>query len=356
MSTPFGFELGGSHSNSKTTQSSTGTFNNTTTPIIPSWIEGPVQSTVGRIGGLLNLDPNSLVAPAHPLQQQAAAMVGRLDGTPWAYEAANNAMASAAGPGWDPYAAQTYGGATVGPVANAGAASVLDNLGSYMSPYRQQVVDSALADFDHGAGQTRAQLDLDLAGAGAFGGSGAALSKSMTEEGLVRGRATTSANLLDQMFNRGAELANLDADRRTQVSLANSGAANTATLNQAQLYQQAGLAGADARNAASQFNANLNEQALRRRIEAAQGIGNLADAYSENQRANIAALAGLGQTFRGIDQDQRQAPITSTQQIVAMLSGLPLNLFVGQNEQGVKSENSVSNTRETQVKAGVSFP
>ena len=358
------FELGGSANKSTTTKNATtntsGTFSKTSMPIVPDWAAGPIQTAAGRIGGLFGQDPGSFVAPANPLHQRAAQEAGWLNDSGWTFDAANGLMANAAGAAPASYQATTYGGATIAPTSNAQASSVLSNLDAYMSPYRQQVVDSALADFDHAAGQTRAQQDLDLAGAGAFGGSGAALTKSMTEGELARGRATTSANLLDQMFNRGAQLSNLDADRRTQAALANSQAANTAAVNQAQLLQQAGLQASDALNTAGQFNATQVENARRRQMEAARGMIDVAGAYGQNQRANIATEAQIGDLMRNVDQQQRQAPLTTTQQLVAMLNGLPINLFVGQNEQGVNAQTETSNSTEknttVEAKGGLKFP
>jgi hypothetical protein len=52
-----------------------------------------------------------------------------------------------------------------------------------------------------------------------------------------------------------------------------------------------------------------------------------------------------------VNQQQLQAPVTSTQQLVAMLNGLPINLFVGQNQQGTSTENST--VKSTDINAGV---
>ncbi|MEO8113741.1 MAG: hypothetical protein ABI655_05140 [Phenylobacterium sp.] len=300
--------------------------------------------------------------------------------------------------------------AVAGQATDAQAGSLLDNLGGYMSPYRRDVVDSALNDYDFGAGQTRAQQDLDLAGSGAFGGSGAALTRSMTEDALTRGRATTSANLYDQMFQRGAALSADDANRRQQVSLANAaaanqfGLANMEALNQAGQFNagarnQFGLANAEAMNQAGQFNtaahnqfglanmdalnqagqfntsarnqfelanmasandagrfnAEANDRTLQRQMDAARGLTDLSTAYDANQRANIAAQAGIGDTLRGIDQQQRQAPVTSTQQIVAMLSGLPISLFTGEQKSGTESGSSTGKTSGLEWGASASF-
>jgi hypothetical protein len=398
MSLPFtSFGFGGSYNSSTTKNNSTETSNSTTTPIVPDWITTPVQSAAGRANDLLQADPYGFVAPAQSLHGQAAAGATNLSGMSWNFDGAADLMRGVARHDAKTYApsygaadgyqaaqgtASSYGGALLGPVANVGAESLLGNLDSYMSPYRRDVVDSALADYDFGAGQTRAQQDLDLAGSGAFGGSGAALTRSMTEDALTRGRAGTSANLLDQMFQRGTALSASDADRRQQAGLANAAAANQASLSQAGFQQEAGLANLagrnqyglanmdalnqagqlnaaarnqfglanmDAANEAGRYNADAADRTLQRQMEAARGLTDLSTAYEANQRSNIQSQAGMGDTLRGIDQQFRQAPITQAQQVVAMLSGLPMNLFVGEQQQGTKTAQSTSKTKGFEI-------
>ena len=117
------------------------------------------------------------------------------------------------------------------------AASVLDRLSSYMTPFRDQVLAAAMDDYDADAGRRRAAQDLELAGQGAFGGSGAALTRSLTEGELARGRNSRLAGLLDQMFTQGAGLASGDADRRQQASTAAAQLAQARDLQRAQLVQ-----------------------------------------------------------------------------------------------------------------------
>ena len=117
------------------------------------------------------------------------------------------------------------------------AASVLDRLSSYMTPFRDQVLAAAMDDYDADAGRRRAAQDLELAGQGAFGGSGAALTRSLTEGELARGRNSRLAGLLDQMFTQGAGLASGDADRRQQASTAAAQLAQARDLPRAQLVQ-----------------------------------------------------------------------------------------------------------------------
>ncbi|WP_309091091.1 hypothetical protein [Phenylobacterium sp.] len=313
-----GFSIGGSASKTKTTSDRTAT--STRTPIIPEWASNLTQGVAGRVGSLTSVDPQSLVAPAHGLQSQAANTAQNLGGQLWNHEGAIDVARGVASSNW----LDNYMQAPATPAVRG--ESLLDNLSAYMSPYTKDVVDAALADFDHGAGQTRAQQDLDLAGSGAFGGSGAALTRSMTEDAILRGRASTSANLRDQAFNRGAALSSEDANRRQQA----------AALN-AQVTQQ------DWNQRVSQYMAGQDQ-----RLRAADQLAGLANGYEANQRANITAQAELGDALRGIEQDYRQAPITSTQQLVAMLSGLPLALFAGEQT------NETEHAKTTSKKKGVS--
>jgi hypothetical protein len=337
---PFGFSLGGNKSKTKT--KSSGTFNNTTTPILPDWVTSPVSAAAGRVNDLFGLDPRGLAAPADPLQIQAGHSAAGLSGSPWNFDAAADLMRGAAAAGPSTYAASTWTMPPLGAANQAQAQSALEGLDAYMSPYRRDVVDAALRDFDFGAGRSRAQLDLDLAGAGAFGGSGAALARSLSEDALVRGRAKTSADLLDQAWQRGAALSSADADRRQQAAIANAAALNQFALQNAQLAQEGGLSNTQAQNEAGRFNAAAQAAALQRQMEAARGLADISSAFDANRRGNIQTQASIGDTLRGIDEDLRQAPVTSTQQIVAMLTGLPFSLFSGKNEQGVESKTSTT--------------
>jgi len=309
----FGF----SSSKSKTTSTSHTTDNMTRTPVLPQWATSLTENIAGRVGDLTKLDSDSLAAPTHQLHSQAATGASGLGGQPWNYEGALDVTRGVASSNW----LDNYMQAPATPTVQG--ASLLDNLQAYMSPYTKDVVDTALADFDHGAGQTRAQQDLDLAASGAFGGSGAALTRSMTEDALVRGRASTSASLRDQAFNRGAALSSEDANRRQQA----------AALN-AQLAQQ------DWNQRVGQYMAGQDQ-----RLRAAEQLAGLSAAYEGNQRANIAAQAGLGDTLRKIDQEQRQAPVTTTQQLVAMLNGLPMALFAGEQTSRVTDSSGTSKTK-----------
>lgn len=318
----FGFES----KTSSTKETKDRSLTSTRTPIVPDWISNAVQRATGQIDGLMSLDPTSLVAPVHGLQGQAANTAQNLGGQLWNYEGALDVTRGVASSNW----LDNYMQAPATPRVRG--ESLLDNLPAYMSPYTQDVVDAALADFDYGAGRTRAQQDLELAASGAFGGSGAALTRSMTEDALARARATTSANLRDQAFTRGAALSSDDANRRQQAALAN-----------AQMAQQ------DWNQRVGQYLAGQDQ-----RLRAADQLASLVGAYEGDQRANIATQGELGSALREVEQQYRQAPISHAQQIVAMLGGLPYSMFAG--EQLNESERSKTKTSGVEVNRKTSFP
>jgi hypothetical protein len=271
-------KIGGSKSSTSGTSNTT--TNSTTTPNVPEWASSLTQNVAGRVGGLLGADPQSLVAPANYLQNLAGANATNLSGTPWDYDAALN---------------------LTGAVANSDTPSIADNIGQLMNPYLKQVVGATSADLDANDAKVRAQQALDLAGSGAFGGSGAALTQSATEGELARARATTLGTLRSQGFAQ----------------------ALGGATSQAQLQQQ--------------------QQA--QRLAAAGQFANIAGAYGANQRANIATQTATGDDLRNITQQQDQAPVTSTAQVVAMLNGLPINLFTGQTTNSTASNVSTGSTK-----------
>lgn len=275
----------------KTKTSSTETSHSTTTPNNPEWVTSTTQGLVGGIQGLSARDPTSFVAPLSDLEKQAAHGASGLSAN---RDGAADQVGSSA---W-------FSKLMTAPPPMVSSASLLDNLSSYYSPYRDQVLGAAGADFDADAGRTRAAQDLALAGQGAFGGSGAALTKSLTEGELARARNTQMSGLLQDMFKTSAGLSSQDADRRQQASLAN-----------AQIAQQ---------NNEFQARYALDRDA--------------------NDRANYAGQAAIGQQLRGVDQATRQAPITTLGQQVDMFSGLPLSLFQGNTTDSTGTRNSTETT------------
>lgn len=272
----------------KTTTSSSTTERATVTPSNPQWVIDQVQGLGDRLGQLGRFDANSLVSPLSAAEQQAAQGAAGFGRYGFAYDEAAD---------WSRGVA-----AEAAPVVQA--ASLLDGIAAYQNPYRRQVVDAAMADFDAEAGRTRASQSLALAGQGAFGGSGGALTRSFTEGELARARNTQISGLLAGMFNTSAGLANQDADRRQQ--------------------------------AASQ-TAQLASQAAALRLQAANALGSLAQARSASDREDVAAQAAIGAQVRGVDQAHRMAPYTALTHQADILSKLPLELFRGTTTEGNSS-------------------
>ena len=317
-------KLGGSKKTSSST--SNGTSTSRTIPTLPSWATSLTQGAAGQVGQVMGMDPGGLVAPAHPLQTLASNRAAGLTGLPWNFDRAAALTRGAADTSWlSPH----MNAAT--PQASAGQAS--DYLSRYQNPYLRDVVDNSAADFDAHAGQVRAQQSLDLAGAGAFGGSGAALTQSMTEGELARGRTSTLAGLRSQAFNTALGAAAGDADRVTQTGIAN---AQTALQDRAQ-------------------RVGFGFQGQQQQLHAADQLANLSATFDANQRGNIATQAAVGDSFRTIDQQQRQAPVTQAQQVVAMLSGLPISLFRGEDTSGTQTQTASGKEKNTDWGASVDF-
>lgn len=272
------------------------TSKTTVTPTNPNWVEPQLNTLAGKITDLSQMDPYSFVAGANDLQKMAFGAAGRLGGADPNYGAAQGL-----------YQAQMNTGTSQYDPATVKPNSILPNLQSYMSPYLQQVVDTSLADYDFGAGQTRAQNKLALANDETFGGSGGAIQTAMSEDALTRGRGTLSSQLRDQAFQTGANLANLDADRRQQAQLA-----NMAAYNQAR-----------------QFNATQLEAALGRQLQAAGGLVDATNTQHQSELADINAQAQLGDMWRQIQQQQANAPLSALGSLVGAYNGLPLSLLHG---------------------------
>jgi hypothetical protein len=270
----------------------------TTTPNVPAYAQSAAQdyySQVGKLGSNLLDNIDQYKTPANSLQQQATTSAQNLGG----YQAglnASTAQANAVGGAATPQAslpnapalsvaqaaqlgnAQTvnlggYNAAQAGPVtfdnpvAQANAASVLDNFDAYKSPATEGLVNATLANYDDQSGRAAAQMKAQGAKAGAFGGSRFGIAEAQFAADTGRNRALTEAQLQDQAFKNAAGLSQYDASNRQQTGLFNAGAQNDRTALGAQLTTQnnqfntgqtnnASQFTADAKNTGSMFNAN----------------------------------------------------------------------------------------------------
>ncbi len=311
----------------KTKTSSTETSRTVTTPIRPDWVDAQARGLNEALTDLGRRDPAASVAPVSDLERRASEGAaglgvgagwggGGTDWTNWGRTPPEPSGATLAGRGEVPQ-----------------AASVLDNLSSYMTPFRDQVLNAAMDDYDAEAGRRRAAQDLELAGQGAFGGSGAALTRSLTEGELARGRNSRLAGLLDQMFTQGSGLASGDADRRQQASTAAAQLAQTRDLERARLSQAA---------EAGRMQDALARAQLGQEGELARSRLGLDEAAS--RRADAESQARIGAQARAVEQARLSAPEQALARRIEMFSGLPLGLFQGSVTDSQGQRNGTETT------------
>jgi hypothetical protein len=363
--------------NKKTKSSSQSTSTVTRTPTNPEWVTSGLEGLGGKIMGLANENPRRFVAGASPLQTRAFVDAAKLTTSP-RYNQAGDIFNRVAGAGANTYDPSQGQATRAGPVADweaqgydattYNASSLLEGLDKYMSPYTNDVVNTALADYDYGAGETRATQALDEARSGAFGGSGAAITRALTEDNLTRGRGALSAGLRDTAFTRGAGLSATDAGFRNQAAAANAAAANQAAAFRAQAANQAAAANAAARNQfslsdqaalnqmelanvaarndAGQFNAGAMDTALARQLSAGGALQGLGAQEGADARANVALQGQMGAEQRAISQALAGAPISVLQALTGMYSGLPLNLLSGETTTGSTQSSGTEKTSD----------
>ena len=189
------------------------------------------------------------------------------------------------------------------------------DIGQYMSPYQQQVIEAGQADIERQRQMASENLAAQAQRAGAFGGS-----RQAVQEGILAGEALRQAGQLSaQQRQRGFETAlqsgqfdigqmqaartlasqqgfqaeqlgqqarEAAAAREQAARAGNMAAANQFAIQQAQFEQQAGQANMQAENAMRQLQAQLTQQA---------GL------------ASMGALNTAGQAQAGREQAARQA-------------------------------------------------
>lgn len=281
----------------------------TTTPNAPSWVAPQTQALATSTANLNGQDPYSFVAGADPLQTKAGASASALTPNNQAYGSAMGVFQGLQDASTPQVSAVT-----------GKAASLLPNIDQYMSPYIGNVVNSSLADYNFGAGQTQAQNKLALANDDTFGGSGGGVQTAMSNDAIDRGRASLVSGLLNTAQNQAATLSNEDADRKQQMGLANMTAANQA----------------------QQFNANQYETALNRQLQAGNGMVTAANSQNAAGVSDATTQANIGSILQQIAQAHAQAPLSVQQAINTAYGTLnPSNaLLTGQTTTGKSTTSS----------------
>jgi hypothetical protein len=261
----------------KTSSTSTGTA--TTTPNVPSWIQGPAQSFYQGVGGLMGQTPSTF-GPSS-LQSQAYQGASGLG----LNSALSQAMSGTQGlMDYTPDSVQ------------AGQLSDTD-LSSYMNPYTNEVIGAAQNDFSNANALGLNSLS-SMTPNGAFGGSRQAVSAGQLVGDNTRNFANTVAQLRQGNYANAQQAAQFDIGNR---------------FNADQFNVNSGLQGA-------QFRGNMASQL------GAQGL-----AQDGNSRANIATQSALGDQQRDItmQNDPQQAQMRHYAQL-AQLLGIDPSQFIGQ--------------------------
>jgi outer membrane biosynthesis protein TonB len=222
-------------------------------------------------------DPNAFVAPLSQTQQAG------IQNT--------NAMAGAA----QPY----YGAATGLAAQSTGSVNPSGlNVGQYMNPYTQSVVNATQAAMNQQQGQQLSQQQAEAIKGGAFGGERAGLQRAqlMGQQGLAQAQAI--APLYQQNYNQALAA----AQQQQGVGLGAEQANRQNLQNAAQLFgsigtnaQQAGLAGAQAQLAAGQQQQQTQQaglQALYNQFQQQQGFPYQQAQFLANIATGTGALSG----------------------------------------------------------------
>ena len=221
------------------------------------------------------------------------------------------------------------------------------NLDPYMNQFTDSVVDTALCDIERARQQQQVANRARAVGAGAYGGTGAALLEAQTNEAALQQAARTAADLRRQGFDTATALAESDLNRgmtagqqNLQAELARQQANQMASLQAqtgsaeraqqaatetARLGQQGQLSAQDltARNLLANQAQDLSAQQVnqaseldRQRLNAAnalaagQSTAQLQfDAARSNQAANLEAALAQAQLESNLALARQQAEL-----------------------------------------------
>lgn len=356
-----------------------------TTPTVTEPMNSALFGSEGltnKITDFVNTDPSQYVAPTSDLQTTAFQNAKNLGG--WQTGLADAATAAKAAGALPAGAASTTtydapalaqaamaGGVNIDAVKNAEASlsnyhSILDNGGPqrYMDPAIDAYVKAAMANFDQSYGENKAAMQADAAKTRAFGGSRYGVAEAEYANQGVLDRASLDASLRAKAYAEALQAAGADASLatstdatnaglKTNVSMANAGAANTRATNQASLTQQRSLAdqaaknsfaiqqaqmeaasraaNASATNQTSMFNVQQQEAAAQRALQAAGVQGQIANSQAGNAATDAALQGQLGEMQRAIAVAQANALPTQLGIASSLYGQIAPQAYIGQN-------------------------
>ena len=257
----------------------------TTTPNVPDWIQQPAQQIAGGVSGVLNQGAGAFTPQITQGQQSV-----------WDKGAAGFGM-----PDFGESNDLLRGGQDI-TAGNVQGESLLSGLENYYNPYKEQILNPVLSDYDVQSGQTRAAQAADAARNAAFRGSRYGIQEGETEGQLARGRAATEGGLLKSLFETSTGLSSQDAARRQQAAEQN---------------QQAQLQAAQANQSAE--------------LQRARELAANAATASESLRGGVKLQADLAAQEAEARNRQAQYPLEFLQQAGGLLQGINPGQYIGQN-------------------------
>lgn len=266
-------------------------------------------------------DPNKYFAGFSPMQEQSFKGTANLGTSPQLDTAtgiAGLAGSRALGANYNP---STFSAQQVGTQDYTGS-----NVGQYMSPYMQNVVDIQ---------QREAQRQADIAGtqragqavkSGAFGGSRAGVMEAEAARNLAMQKGDIQATGQQAAFQNAQQQFNAQQQANLQAQLANQGA----NLNAQQLGEQS-----------RQFGAGYGMQGLQTGLQAAGQLGGLGQTQYGQQVGNISLQNQMGAQ----QQAMEQAKINQQIQNYAMAQQYPQQqlAFMSNMLRGLPMQSTTTN-------------
>lgn len=286
------------------------------------------------------------VAGMTPLQQQAMRGYGGLNMGAPEYSRAASTYGQIAGMETPMVQAARLAEAermqAVGQVGDVTSGQLAEtDIGQYMSPYQQDVIEASLRTLGGAQEMALGQQAAAAQRAGAFGGSRHGVAEAETRKAYGQQASDLVTRQMQQAFQQAQQAAQYDIGQRMQADTLNQRAAEMAAAR-----EQAARAGN--MQAANQFaiqqaqfeqQANLaNQQAALStaglRAQGAAGLGATAGQRLQSQMAGLGAQMQAGEAARGLSQAaldaqfaefarQQDFPLTGLSALATAASGIP---------------------------------
>ncbi len=246
------------------------------------------------------------IAGMTPTQQQALSGFGGLNMGGEAYEQAAGVQQGLTG--FDPSSMGAEGQVDVNQLATT-------DIGAYMSPYTQNVINRSLETLGGAQEQALNKLGAQATAAKAFGGSRQGIAEAATREAYGKQAADLVSGLQEKAFTQALQSSQFD-------------------IGNVQQAREAAAARAQAANAAN-FQGQFEGAGIR--SAAANALGSLAGQRLQSQLSGLGAQMSAGEQQRALEQAQLQSdyamfqeqqgyPLTQLNALLAAGSGVPAGL------------------------------